>query len=230
MTEEEKKEVDEGVEAAEKIAEEAETGVRSVTGRTQWIIPIIAACWSLFQLALPSAIILSTVYVRAIHLGFAITLVYLSYPLFKRPHKGKLLGYLSARTRFTLMDYAFAAVACFVALYIAIFWLELSERQGSPLTQDVVVGITLVILLLEAARRALGPTISVVATIFILYAFFGPYMPSVLAFKGVSLTRFMSQMTISTEGIYGVPLDVSATIVFLFVLFGSMLDRAGAGK
>ncbi|NIO11749.1 MAG: TRAP transporter permease, partial [Deltaproteobacteria bacterium] len=186
------------------------------------MIPVIGACWSLFQLALPSVIILNTVYIRAIHLGFAITLVYLSYPLFKRPRRGKILGYLSARTRFTILDYAFAAVACFVALYIAIFWLELSERQGSPLTQDVVVGITLVILLLEAARRALGPTISVVAAIFILYAFFGPYMPSVLAFKGVSLTRFMSQMTISTEGIYGVPLDVSATIVFLFVLFGSM--------
>ncbi len=230
MTEDEKKETAEGVEAAERIAKEAETGVRSVTGRTQWIIPVIAACWSLFQLALPSVIILNTVYIRAIHLGFAITLVYLSYPLFKRPHKGKLLGYLSARTRFTIMDYAFAGVACFVALYIAIFWLELSGRQGSPLQRDIVVGITLAVLLLEAARRSLGPTISVVAAIFILYAFFGPYMPSVLAFKGVSLSRFMSQMTISTEGIYGVPLDVSATIVFLFVLFGSMLDRAGGGK
>lgn len=83
---------------------------------------------------------------------------------------------------------------------------------------------------MEAARRALGPTISVVAALFIFYAFFGPHMPSVLAFKGVSLSRFMSQMTISTEGIYAVPIDVSATIVFLFVLFGSMLDRAGAGK
>ena len=229
MTEDEKKETAEGVEAAERIAKEAETGVRSVTGRTQWIIPVIAASWSLFQLALPSVIILNTIYVRAIHLGFAITLVYLSYPLFKRPHRGKLLGYLSARNRFTLLDYAFAAVACFAALYIAIFWLELSGRQGSPLQRDIVVGITLAVLLLEAARRSLGPTISVVAAIFILYAFFGPYMPSVLAFKGVSLSRFMSQMN-STEGIYGVPLDVSATIVFLFVLFGSMLDRAGGGK
>jgi TRAP transporter 4TM/12TM fusion protein len=230
MTEDEKKETAEGVEAAERIAKEAETGVRSVTGRTQWIIPVIAASWSLFQLALPSVIILNTVYIRAIHLGFAITLVYLSYPLFKRPRKGMLLGYLSARDRFTIVDYIVAAVACFTALYIAIFWLELSMRQGSPLQRDIVVGITLAVLLLEAARRSLGPTISVVAAIFILYAFFGPYMPSVLAFKGVSLSRFMSQMTISTEGIYGVPLDVSATIVFLFVLFGSMLDRAGGGK
>ncbi len=230
MTEDDIKETAEGVKAAERIAEEAETGVRSVTGPTKWIIPVIAASWSLFQLALPSVIILNTVYVRAIHLGFAITLVYLSYPLFKGPRKGKVLGYLSARLRFTMVDYIVAAVACFTALYIGLFWLELAQRQGSPLPRDIVVGITLTVLLLEAARRSLGPTISVVAGLFIFYAFFGPHMPSVLAFKGVSLSRFMSQMTISTEGIYGVPIDVSATIVFLFVLFGSMLDRAGAGK
>jgi TRAP transporter 4TM/12TM fusion protein len=230
MTENKIKETDEGAKEAERIAREAETGVRSLTGYRAWVIPVIAACWSLFQLALPSVIILNTVYIRAIHLAFAITLVYLSYPMFKRPRKGKILGYLSARNRFTALDYILAGVAAFTALYIAVFWLELSQRQGSPLTRDIVLGITLTVLILEAARRSLGPTISVVATVFVLYAFYGPYMPSVLAFKGVSLSRFMSQMTISTEGIYGVPLDVSATIVFLFVLFGSMLDRAGAGK
>jgi len=95
---------------------------------------------------------------------------------------------------------------------------------------DIVVGVVLVILLLEAARRSLGPFLVIVACLFIFYAFFGPYMPDVIAFKGVSFRRFMSQTTISTEGIYGIPLDVSATIVFLFVLFGSMLDKAGGGK
>jgi TRAP transporter 4TM/12TM fusion protein len=84
-------------------------------------------------------------------------------------------------------------------------------------------------MLLEAARRVIGPALSVIATFFCLYAFFGPYMPDVIAFKGVSLSRFFGQITMSTEGIYGIPLDVSATIVFLFVLFGSMLEKAGAG-
>lgn len=109
MTEDEKKETAEGVKAADRIAEEAETSVRSVTGRTQWIIPVIAASWSLFQLALPSVIILNTVYIQAIHLGFAITLVYLTYPLFKRSRKGEVLGYLSARARFTTVDYILMA-------------------------------------------------------------------------------------------------------------------------
>jgi TRAP transporter 4TM/12TM fusion protein len=87
-----------------------------------------------------------------------------------------------------------------------------------------------VVLLLEAARWVIGPALPIIAIFFIIYAFFGPYMPDLIAFKGVSLNRFMGQMTMSTEGIYGIPLDVSATIVFLFVLFGAMLDKAGAGK
>jgi TRAP transporter 4TM/12TM fusion protein len=85
-------------------------------------------------------------------------------------------------------------------------------------------------LLLEASRRVIGPALPVIAGAFIFYAFAGPYMPDLIAFKGTSLNRFVGQMTMSTEGIYGIPLDVSATIVFLFVLFGSMLDKAGAGR
>jgi TRAP transporter 4TM/12TM fusion protein len=230
MKEREERTGSDGIEIAERIAREAETGVRVEAGWKKWIIPVIAAGWSLFQLSLPSVIILNTIYIRAIHLAFAITLVYLSYPMFKKPRQRKITGYLSTRSRITLLDCVLAVIACFAALYIGLFWEALAQRQGMPLTPDIVVGIVLTVFLLEAARRSLGPTISVVACLFIFYSFYGPYMPSVLAFKGVSLSRFISQMTISTEGIYGVPLDVSATIVFLFVLFGSMLDRAGAGK
>jgi TRAP transporter 4TM/12TM fusion protein len=106
----------------------------------------------------------------------------------------------------------------------------MTERYGAPITRDIVIGLILVVLLLEASRRVIGPALSVIATAFCLYAFFGPYMPDVIAFKGVSLSRFIGQMTMSTEGIYGIPLDVSATIVFLYVLFGAMLDKAGAGR
>jgi TRAP transporter 4TM/12TM fusion protein len=109
-------------------------------------------------------------------------------------------------------------------------YVGISQRQGSPLTRDLFIGFALVILLLEAARRVVGPALTIVASIFIFYGFYGPYMPGPLSFKGVSLNRFIGQLTLSTEGIYGVPLDVSATIVFLFVLFGAMLDKAGAGK
>ena len=106
----------------------------------------------------------------------------------------------------------------------------LITRYGAPITRDIVIGFTLIVLLLEATRRVIGPALPTIAAIFLIYSFLGPYMPDLIAFKGTSLNRLMGQMTMSTEGIYGIPLDVSATIVFLFVLFGAMLDKAGAGQ
>jgi len=222
--------VDEGAKIAQKIAEEAEFGSRRLSGANRYIIPCIAAAWSLFQLSLPEILFLDSVYVRCIHLAFAIMLVYLSYPAFKKIETKGIFSFLSVKSRIHFVDYALGIVAASAALYLAINYVELAERQGAPILTDIVVGVVLVILLLEAARRSLGPFLVIVACLFIFYAFFGPYMPDVIAFKGVSFRRFMSQTTISTEGIYGIPLDVSATIVFLFVLFGSMLDKAGGGK
>jgi len=219
-----------GVEEARRVAEEAEFGARAPTGFTKQVICGVAALWSLFQLALPKLILLPSVYIRAIHLAFAIFLVYLSYPAFKRIRLRGPLSFLSSRERVHLIDWSLAILAALAALYLAIDYEGLSARQGSPLLRDIVFGGLLVILLLEAARRSLGPALSLVAGLFIVYAFFGPYMPELIAHKGVSLGRFMGQMTMSTEGIYGIPLDVSATIVFLFVLFGAMLDRAGGGR
>ena len=222
--------VDEGAEIAQKIAEEAEFGSRRLSGAPKYIIPCIAAAWSLFQLSLPEILILDSVYVRCIHLAFAIMLVYLSYPAFKKIQTKGIFSFLSVKNRIHFVDYALGIIAASAALYLAINYVELAERQGAPILTDIIVGVVLVILLLEAARRSLGPFLVIVACLFIFYSFFGPYMPDVIAFKGVSFSRFMSQTTISTEGIYGIPLDVSAMIVFLFVLFGSMLDKAGGGR
>ena len=215
---------------AQRIAEEAELGIKKLTGLSAYLIPVIAAAWSLFQLSLASVVMLNSVFIRAIHLTFALVLVFLSYPMFRKQRKNRILAYLSKREGVTILDMALATIAAAVALYIVYEYLGLSTRQGALITRDVVIGTALVILVLEAARRSLGPVLPVVAIVFILYSFFGPYMPGVLAFKGVSINRFIGQITASTEGIYGIPLDVSATIVFLFVLFGSMLDKAGAGR
>ncbi len=223
-------EVDEGAKVAERIAEEAEFGLRRLSGAARYIIPCIAAAWSLFQLSLPQILILDSVYVRCIHLAFAIMLVYLSYPAFKKRETKGIFSFLSVKNRIHFIDYGLGIIAAYAALYLAINYEQLAERQGAPIFTDIVVGVILVILLLEAARRSLGPFLVIVACLFIFYSFFGPYMPDVIAFKGVSFRRFMSQMTISTEGIYGIPLDVSAMIVFLFVLFGSLLNKAGGGK
>ena len=217
-------------EEAKRIAEEAELGVKSFSGAPKVAISVIAAAWSLFQLSLASVLLLDTVIVRAIHLGFAITLVYLSYPFFRRPRQGRITGYLSRREGFTVLDVVSAVAAAVAVLYIVFDYRGLAVRQGTLLVRDIVFGCIVVALVLEAARRSLGPVLPVVAIVFSAYAFLGPWMPGVLAFRGVSLGRFVGQITASSEGIYGIPLDVSATIVFLFVLFGATLDKAGAGK
>lgn len=219
-----------GVEHAKQIVEESEFGSRKVSGFSKYAISIVAGVWSLFQLSLPKFIMLSAVYIRAIHLAFAITLVYLSYPAFKKVQTKGLFAFLSRKQGIPIFDWILALLAAFSALYLALDYEGLSMRQGAAIPRDIVIGVLLLILLLEAARRSIGPALSVVALVFTLYSFFGPYMPEIIAFKGVSLGRYMAQITMSTEGIYGVPLDVSATVVFLFVLFGAMLERAGGGQ
>jgi TRAP transporter 4TM/12TM fusion protein len=221
-------ETDDGMELAKRLAEEEEGISRKPKGPEKYVIPFVAVIWSLFQLSIPSWLVLDSTFIRAIHLGFAMLIVFLNYPLFKKTRFG--LKYFSQKDKIPLLDYIVAAMACFSALYIAIDYTGMTTRYGAPIFRDTIIGLTLVVLLLEASRRVIGPALSVIATLFCVYAFFGPYMPDVIAFKGVSLNRFMGQMTMSTEGIYGIPLDVSATIVYLYVLFGAMLDKAGAGK
>jgi len=228
MNEPEHPETDEGLEMAKRMAEEEEGLGRRPKGLERWVVPIIGVAWSAFQLSIASWLVLDSTYIRSIHLAFAMLIVFLNYPLFKKHHAG--LTYFSQTDRIPLLDYILAVVACLSALYIIIDYNGLTMRYGAPIGRDIVIGLVLVVLLLEASRRVIGPALSVIATVFIIYAFLGPYMPDVIQFKGVSMNRFVGQMTMSTEGIYGIPLDVSATVVFLFVLFGAMLDRAGAGQ
>ncbi len=225
-------EEDDGVALAEKIANESEFGSRQVSGKVQFLIALIAGCWSLFQLALPKFILLSALYTRTIHLAFAIALVYLSYPAFKKRSFSGVLSFLSRKQGIPIMDWLCAIVGAFAALYLALDYVGISSRQGAPLRRDIVIGIILLVLLLEAARRSIGPALTIVATLFIFYVLFGtsPIIPELMQIKAVRLSRLLGQLTLSTEGIYGVPLDVVATVVFLFVLLGAMLDKAGGGQ
>jgi len=222
------KQMDKGLEYAKRLAEEEEGVGRKPTGMSAYVIPTIAVIWCLFQLSIASWLILDTIFIRAFHLGFALLIVFLNYPLFEKKRFG--LDFLSTKSRIPISDYIIAVLAAFSAIYIAVDYINITTRYGSPVFRDILFGIFLVVLLLEAARRVIGPALPVIAIVFCIYAFLGPYMPDLIAFKGVSLNRFVGQMSMSTEGIYGIPLDVSATIVFLFVLFGAMLDKAGAGK
>jgi TRAP transporter 4TM/12TM fusion protein len=216
------------IKTAEEILREETGEVRHLRTHERLLIGVIAVSWALFQLSIASWLILDSTKTRAIHLAFAMALLFLNIPLFKRPNKS--LRFISSLDGINIIDYAFAIVGSISALYIMIAWEGLSMRQGAPITIDIVAGLTILVLLLEATRRSIGPALTVIALVFTAYAFLGPHMPDVLAFKGVSLTKYLNQISLSTEGIYGIPLGVSSSIVYLFVLLGAMLDKAGAGK
>jgi TRAP transporter 4TM/12TM fusion protein len=187
------------------------------------ITAVISIAWALFQLSLPRFVILDSVTVRAIHLAFAIVLVFLTVSITRNRRRAPGARAHSA-------DYLLAALGCIAALYIVLDWTGITKRAGIPSGLDMLVSLVLIVLVLEASRRIIGPALGVIAVVFTAYAFLGPRMPSVFAFRGVSLEKYLSQVALSTEGIYGIPLDVSANTVFLFVLLGSMLDKAGAGR
>lgn len=200
------------------------------TGISAKITFIVALCWAFFQMSTASWLLLDSLQVKAIHLAFALALIYLNLPTLKSETNSRWdLRILLAMKKVTIVDWMIGIVGVIAALYIVIDYAGISERPGQPIGRDLIMGVTLVVLMLEATRRVLGPALPVIAGAFMAYVFLGPYLPDLIAFKGATLTRFISQMTMDTQGIYGVPLHVSATVVFLFVMFGTMLDRAGGG-
>ncbi len=210
---------------AEEILREETGRVRNKRPVDRIVVSSVAVCWALFQLALPRFIILDSVTIRAVHLAFAVVLVFFTIPMFKSKTKIKSL---STTKYIPAIDFVFAAVACLAVLYIVIDWTGIAMRAGVPSPRDIVMSICLILVVFEASRRVIGLPLVVIAILFTLYSFFAPYMPSVFALRGVSLEKYLSQVALSTEGIYGIPLDVSANTVFLFVLLGAMLERAGA--
>lgn len=211
----------------EQLVKDNDTGGRNPGTSVRKLIMALAVTWSLFQLWIASPLpftfgifMLNNTESRAIHLAFAVFLAYLAYPAFKS----------SPRSYVPLVDWALASVAAFCAGYLYLFYRDISTRPGLPTSTDVYVFIAGVVLLLEATRRVLGLPMVVVASIFLAYTFLGPYMPDMLAHRGASLERAASHFWLTTEGVYGIALGVSSGFIFLFVLFGALLDKAGAGN
>ncbi|MBW6389926.1 TRAP transporter permease [Billgrantia antri] len=211
----------------EDMVASSDSGARKPLGAPGRLLVGVAAAWSLFQLWIASPLpfmvgfgVFNATESRSIHLAFAIFLAFLAYPAFQR----------SPRDRIPLPDWGLALVGAFCSLYIFIFYDALAQRPGAPILQDVIVGITGILVLLEATRRALGPPLMIVASVFILYTLLGPYMPGILAHRGVSLYGLINHQWLTTQGVFGIALGVSTSFVFLFVLFGALLDKAGAGN
>lgn len=209
------------------IVAESDFGAREPGGTIGRILAVVAAAWSLFQLwyasPLPFALgmgIFNDTEARAIHLAFGVFLAFVAYPAGKR----------SSRTVVPVGDWVLAALGAFCAAYLYLFYNQLATRPGQPSALDLFAALAGIVIMLEATRRAMGMGMLVTTGLFIAFVFAGPWMPDVLQHKGASLTRLASHMWLTTEGVYGVALGVSVQFIFLFVLFGTLLDLTGAGN
>jgi len=215
------------IQAAEELVKEADLGAREPAGKVGAILAAVAASWSLFQVWYASPLpfifgvgIFNDTEARSIHLMFAVFLAFVAFPAFKR----------SSRAVVPWSDWVLALIGAFCAAYLFLFYNAIATRPGQPTTFDIVVGLTGVAIMLEATRRAMGFGMLITTGLFLLYVFAGPYMPDVIQHKGASVSRFVSHFWLTTEGVYGVAIGVSVQFIFLFVLFGTLLDLAGAGN
>ncbi len=215
-------------EELQEMIAETESGARNPTGafpkKVLFAVPLI---WTIFQLWYASPLpflfnlfVINDTEARAIHLAFAIFLSFTAFPTFKK----------SPTKYIPLQDWALGLLGAFCSAYLYIFYVQLADRPGLPTQLDLIVSVVGLILLLEATRRALGPPLMIVALVFITYTFGGQYMPDVIAHKGASLVKGMSHYWLGTEGVFGVAVGVSTGMVFMFVLFGALLEAAGAGN
>ncbi len=212
----------------DKLVAATDIGARNPIGATATLIYAVALSWSFFQLYIASPLpfyfgvgILDDTQQRAIHLAFALFLAFLSYPAFKH----------SPRNRVPWYDWFLAVAATLTSLFIVFFYIEISGRSGGVRTPlEIAVTLLGIAAVLEVTRRVLGMALVIVATVFMAYAFLGPYVPEIISHRGVSLNRFADHFWLTTEGVFGLPLGVSNSFIFLFVLFGGLLEKAGAGN
>jgi TRAP transporter 4TM/12TM fusion protein len=197
----------------------SEHGVqRRLGGGWLTLLNAIALAFSSYQLIVAAFHPLSSLVIRSLHVGFLLCITFILYPAFKSSGKLSKVG---------AGDTALAFGALALSTYHWVFEAELIQRSGEPSTADLFVGTALVILCFEAARRILGLALPIVCGAFLLYGVFGQYLPGDLAHRGYGFDQIVNQLALGTEGIFGIPTLVSATYIFLFILFGSFLEHAG---
>ena len=194
--------------------------LRKPTGNIAKIIALIAILFSAFQFFTAGFGTLLSVKQRSLHIIFAFVLGFLLYPATSK----------SSKTKPSILDFIFSGLTVVVFGYLFVFVEQIANKGGNATTVDMILGIAAILITLEVTRRAVGPELPIVAIIFLVYAKLGPYMPGILGHRGYTFERIVSHMYLTLEGIMGIPLGVSATFVFMFILFGAFLDKTGVGK
>lgn len=190
---------------------------------TARVVLLVAVGLSLYQLYTAGIAALTALVQRSIHLGAILTLTFLLKPPFKRARKDKL-------TVWYAIDWALVAASVICVVYICVNLTAIFDRQGDWLFSDLVISIIGTLLVLEACRRVIGLIMTGICVMIILYAMYGPYMPDLIIHKGYSIERIATTLWLTTEGIFGLPIGVAATFVFVFILFGAFLEVTGGGN
>lgn len=178
----------------------------------------VALLFSVFQIVTAAFSPVSSIVLRAVHVGFLLWVVFLSYPAYGRQRPWQPLAWVLS----------LGGVA--TAVYQWVFEADLIQRSGDLTTADMIIGVVLIVLVFEAARRVMGIALPIICGIFLAYGLFGEYLPGDLAHRGYGVDQIINQLSFGTEGLYGTPTYVSATYIFLFILFGSFLEKAGMIK
>ncbi|ALC91704.1 C4-dicarboxylate ABC transporter [Bacillus sp. FJAT-18017] len=197
-----------------------EAGTRRLKGLAHKLVVLLAISFSIFHIYTAYIGGLGSQLQRSIHLAFVLCLIFLLFPYTK-----KKIG----EAKIPIYDIVLAAIGAFVGLYWLLFFDDIVSRIGMHSPLDLTVGALAIVLVLEGCRRVVGLPITIIVSVFLVYALFGQYFPSFLRHGGLSFERMFSHMYFTTEGILGTPLAVSATFIFLFVLFGAILDKTGVG-
>jgi TRAP transporter 4TM/12TM fusion protein len=178
----------------------------------------VALLFSIFQIVTAAFSPISSQVLRAVHVGFLLWVVFLSYPAHGKARPWQPLAWL------------LSLGGIFTALYQWVFEADLIQRSGDLTPADMVMGVLLIALVFEAARRVMGIALPVICGLFLAYGLFGEYLPGELAHRGYGFDQIINQLSFGTEGLYGTPTYVSATYIFLFILFGAFLEQAGMIK
>lgn len=189
------------------------------------VVSVLAVTLSLYQLWTAGLIALPAMVQRSIHLGAILALAFLLRPPFPGARKDKFNIWF-------FMDVCLALLALYCTFYITYNLTEIFERQGDWLPEDFWVSIIGIVLVLEACRRVIGNIMTGICLLAMIYAFVGhgDFVPDILAHKGYGIERIATTLWLTTEGVFGVPIYVAATFVFIFVLFGAFLESTGGGQ
>ena len=199
---------------------EAESRFRKFSGNIGKLVAFICIAMSLFHLYTAGFGVLEAIKQRNIHLTFCLVLSFLLYPS----------GPKGSSNRTTLWDWILVSLSVVVGVYLMVIYDDLANRGGVTEPMDIYMGGLLCLLVLEAARRATGKELPIMALCFVAYALFGDLIPGQFGHRGYSVERVIDHMFLTTEGIYGVALGVSATYIYLFILFGAFLTETGMAK